>query len=169
MLGVVMEMNQPKRKQIRLEHYDYSQPGAYFITVCTKDRAQILWTRPVGADSIRPQDAPTLSHSGRIVETAIREIHSHYPNVFVDHFAVMPNHIHLLLRIEPEASGRMISAPTVPVIVGQLKRWVSRQVGRPIWQKSFYEHVIRNDASYLAIAEYIQTNPARWDSDEYFA
>ena len=74
----------------------------------------------------------------------------------------MPDHIHLLLRIEPEADGRMISAPTLSTVVGSMKRWVSRQVGAPIWQKSFYDHGIRNQKDYDEIWEYIENNPRKY-------
>jgi len=101
----------PERKQIRLAHYDYSTPGAYFITICTANREQMFWN-PVGEDTIRPQNLP-LSSIGKIVEQGILNISSHYENVIVDKYCVMPNHIHLILRIESNIDGRIISAPTL--------------------------------------------------------
>ena len=149
-----------KRKQIRIKDYDYSTPGAYFITVCTANRDKIFWSG-VGADIIRPQNIP-LSTAGKIVEQGISQIAEHYDNVFVDKFCIMPDHIHLILRIESDVGGRIISAPTVSTVVGSMKRWVSRQIGRPIWQKSFYDHGIRNQQDYDEIWQYIENNPLKY-------
>ena len=150
----------PKRKQIRIEDYNYSTPGAYFITVCTANRAKIFWNG-VGADIIRPENVP-LSATGKLVEQAICQIPNHYENVAVDKYCIMPDHIHLILRIESNMDGRMISAPTVSTVVGSMKRWVSRHIGRPIWQKSFYDHGIRNQQDYDEIWEYIENNPLKY-------
>ena len=150
----------PKRKQIRIEDYDYSAPGAYFVTICTKNRAQILW-ETVGADIIRPQDV-SLSVVGKIVEQGVLQISNHYDHIAVDKFCIMPNHVHLILVIQNNEDGRMISAPTVSTVVGSMKRWASKQIGRSIWQKSFYEHGIRNQPDYDEIWEYIENNPLKY-------
>ncbi len=150
----------PKRKSIRIGNYDYSTPGAYFITVCTANREKIFWNG-VGADTIRPQNVP-LSTAGKIVEQGILQIAEHYENVVVDKYCIMPDHIHMILRIESYIDGRMISAPTVSTVVGSMKRWVSRQIDRPIWQKSFYDHGIRNQQDYDEIWQYIENNPLKY-------
>lgn len=157
----------PKRKQLRLPEYDYSQVGCYFITVCAEERKMLFWDS-VGADIIRP-DAPPLSACGMTVEQAILDIPVHYPQVTLHKWVVMPNHIHLLLQIN-EVGGRMISAPTrtISTMIGQMKRAASKGAGRPIWQKGFYDHVIRNEADFLIIWNYIDTNPARWAEDRYY-
>lgn len=152
--------NLPNRKPIRIKHYDYSTSGAYFITVCTVNREKIFWNS-VGADIIRPENVP-LSTIGKIVEQGILQMADHYENVSVDKYCVMPDHIHLILRIEADIDGRIISAPTVSTVVGSMKRWVSKQVGRPIWQKSFYDHGIRNQQDYNEIWEYIENNPLKY-------
>ena len=151
----------PNRKQIRIKNYDYSTPGAYFITVCTANREKIFWNG-VGADSIRPGKLP-LSSSGKIAEQAVLQIASHYENIVVDKYCIMPDHIHLILRIESNISGRIISAPTISTVVGSMKRWVSKQIGKPIWQKSFYEHGIRNQQDYDEIWTYIDNNPLKYE------
>ena len=146
----------PRRKQIRLNDYDYSQNGYYFITVCTRDRQPLFW-ESVGADSIRPN----LSEYGKIVNTAINAIPSHYQNMKIDEYVIMPDHIHLILVISNnENNGRIISAPakTIMTVIGQMKRWVSKEIGIPIWQKSYYEHVIRDENDYITKAEYILNN-----------
>ena len=152
--------NLPKRKPIRIANYDYSTPGAYFITVCTANREKIFWNS-VGADIIRPQDLP-LSTAGKIAEQGILQMTEHYENVVVDMYCIMPDHIHMILRMESVMDGRIISAPTVSTVVGSMKRWVSRQVGKPIWQKSFYDHGIRNQQDYDEIWEYIENNPLKY-------
>ena len=152
----------PKRKPIRIADYDYSIPGAYFITVCTANREKILWNG-VGADIIRPENV-LLSPIGKIVEQGILQMSSHYENVVVDKYCIMSDHIHLILRIESDIGGRIISAPTVSTIVGSMKRWVSRQAGRSIWQKSFYDHGIRNQQDYNEIWKYIENNPWKYQS-----
>ena len=151
--------NLPKRKPIRIDNYDYSTAGAYFITICTSNREKIFWNS-VGADIIRPENVP-LSTAGKIVEQGILQVAEHYKNVAVDKYCIMPDHIHLILRIESDVYGRMISAPTVSTVVGSMKRWVSRQIGRPIWQKSFYDHGIRNQQDYDEIWRYIENNPLK--------
>ena len=180
----------PKRKRNRIEDFDYSQDGVYFITILTANRLHILWDS-VRADIIRPDRVP-LSDIGRLVEQAILQISGHYNGVTVDKYCIMPDHVHLLLRIEreddgweamgaPAASGRMISAltaptvnvrqvaaltrgaaPSIPVVVGSLKRWVSRQVGTSIWHKSFYDHCIRNQKDYDETWQYIEQNPLKY-------
>ena len=168
-----------KRKPNRLPEYDYSRAGYYFITVCTKDKRPVLWapaiygstlqTGDVGADIIRPIQAPFLSEIGSMVEQAIREIPAHYSNVRLDKYVVMPNHIHLILALD-QSVGRMISAPTksLSTIVGSMKRYTSKMVGFPLWQKSFHDHVIRNETDYLRIWAYIGTNPLKWREDCYY-
>ena len=154
-------MNQlPTRKRIRIEPYDYSTPGAYFITLCTANREKLFWNG-VGADTIRPQNTP-LSAAGKIAEQGILQMTKHYKNVVVEKYCIMPDHIHLLLRIESDADGRMISAPTVSTVIGSMKRWISRQIGRSIWQKSFYDHAVRNQQDYDEIWEYIENNPLKY-------
>ena len=150
----------PNRKNIRLKEYDYSTAGAYFVTICTQNREKIFWSA-VGADIIRPENMP-LSTIGTIVELAILQTADHYENVAIDKYCIMPDHIHLILRITLDIDGRMISAPTVSTVVGSMKRWVSKQIGQPIWQKSFYEHGIRNQQDYDEIWEYIEHNPKKY-------
>ena len=167
-------MERPRRKRNRWDDWDYSAPGYYFITVCTLDRRCLFWASRVGADIIRPEH-PSLSRAGVLVEQGILSIPRHYSGISLEKYVIMPNHIHLILRIL-DTCGRMISAPTqplptrkpIPVVIGQMKRSVSKQFGHPIWQKGFYDHVIRNEADYLRIWQYIDQNPAKWREDCYY-
>ena len=155
-----MDTTKPSRKMIRLDGYDYSSSGAYFITICTVDRKPLLWKCP---------DADFgLSHCGETVKTAIESIRKHYECVAVDKYCIMPNHVHLILTITADERGRMISAPTVSNVVGSMKRWVSKELGVSIWQKSFFDRVIRGEKDYLEIWQYIDENPLKWVSDELY-
>lgn len=158
-------MDFPKRKQNRLTDYDYSTPNAYFITICTDKRKPLFWT--VGAAIGRPQDVP-LSEGGKIVDRCINDIPIHYPAISVDQYVIMPNHIHLLLQIHAGIDGRPMAAPTVSQVVNQLKGAASKLAGFPLWQKGFHDHVIRGDADYKEIWNYIQNNPATWEEDKLF-
>lgn len=164
-------MELPKRKQNRLENYDYGQNGCYFITVCTKDRKKILskivdaktngetsLNQCVGADIIRPPKT-VLSRYGKIVDNAIKKIPNIYNNISISKYVIMPDHIHLIIKIGDGKNGRMISAPTV---VAGLKRYVSKKCGFPIWQKGFYDHIIRDQNDYNEKCEYIENNPTKW-------
>ena len=161
----------PKRKKIRLEGYDYSSAGCYFVTVCVKSPEDFLWRR-VRADIIRPnyefvKELPLpLTRNGQIVEQAIRNITSHYSNVIVEKYCIMPNHIHLLLLFLPDENGRIISAPTLSTVIGQMKRWVSKELGKSIWQKSYVDRIIDSDKAYEAVWQYIENNPRKWQIDK---
>lgn len=156
----------PKRKRIRLEGFDYSSNGSYFVTICVNDPSVSLWT-PVGADIIRPDyefieeiEFP-LSEIGKTIEIAINNISQYYSCVSVDKYCIMPDHIHLIVSIYREENGRMISAPTISTVVGQMKRWVSKQIGKSIWQKSFNDSIIDSDRVYNEVWEYINNNPRK--------
>ena len=180
--GMKLRMELHRRKPIRLRGYDYSLDGAYFVTVCVNSRAALLW-RPAKTNASLPQDDAALqtdkgfpkydihpsrplplSEYGRTTETSIKNIRGCYHNVDIDKYCIMPDHIHLIVFILPEETGRMISAPskTLSTVIGQMKRWVSKQVGFPIWQKSFYDHIIRDQDSYSEVWKYIDENPLKY-------
>ena len=159
-------MDLPERKPNRLNTYDYSTPGAYFITICTKDRKSLFWEN-VGASIARPQDV-VLSHPGKIVDTAIGNIPAHYPAITVDRYTIMPNHIHLLLQIHTDQDGNQIQAPSISVVIQQMKGYVTKQLGRSVWQKLYHDHVIRNESDYQKIWNYIEGNPMKWAEDCFY-
>jgi len=150
-------MELPKRKQNRLAYYDYSSANAYFLTVCTAKHELLFWASEDG----------TLSRYGEMAKQAILDIPKHYAAVTVDHYTVMPNHIHLLLQTQTDIDGRRIAAPTISTLMNQLKGAVSRQAGKSVWQKGFYDHIVRTDADYQAIWNYIEGNPSKWKEDKY--
>ncbi|MBR6693435.1 MAG: transposase [Clostridia bacterium] len=149
-------MEWPKRKPNRLEGYDYSETGYYFITICTKDKKRILCDI-VGDDAhIVPKKA------GKIASKYIKNIRE------IDKYVIMPNHIHLILKIE---GGTMwASSPTrsVPSIIRSLKTLVSKECGEKLWQRSYYDHIIRGEGDYLEIWKYIDENPLKWKEDRFF-
>lgn len=159
-------MELPKRKPNRLTEYDYSQPNAYFITICTQNKQKLFWEN-VGASIARP-DNVCLSENGKIAQEAILSISKHYPMITVDNYVVMPNHIHLLLQIQSDENGRALLAPTISKVVQQMKGYVSKKIGVSVWQKSFHDHVIRGEADYLEIWNYIEGNPSKWEEDCFY-
>lgn len=159
MLCMPRKMSHPTRKLYRLKGHNYNSPGAYFITICTANRCPLFW-RDVGASIARPEDVP-LSMYGTIVDTAIRMIPQVYPAISVDRYVIMPDHIHLLLQIHTSADGRPMVAPTIDMVVRQLKGYVTKQIKRPIWQKLYYDHVVRGIQDYNDIWTYIENNPSK--------
>ena len=149
-------MNKNIRQPTRLQEYDYATPGAYFITICTKDRAPIL-SRVVGDDA---HIVPTPI--GRLVEKYLQSIPG------IEKYVIMPNHIHMIVRI---ADGPMwASAPTQPIPsrIRSFKTLVTKELGRSIFQRSYHDHVIRGEQDYRDVWEYIDQNPARWREDELY-
>ena len=162
----ILIMELPKRKQNRLPDYDYSTPNAYFITICTAKRENLFW-RNVGAIIDRPENI-ALTELGVIVQRSIEEIPKRYPAITVDHFVIMPNHIHLLLQINTDNDGRSMIAPTISTAIRLMKGAISKQAGFSVWQKGFYDHIIRNETDYLSVWNYIEGNPDEWKEDKLF-
>ena len=157
----------PKRKRKRLPDFYYGQNGSYFITICTKNRACLLGSIPVGmADRCHPQVC--LTKIGKIAEKYVKSISSTYNQVTVDHYVIMPNHIHLLLTLSSEVGRQESACPTISNIVRAFKIMVGKEVKIPLFQASFYDHVIRNKEDYQTIITYIENNPLQWDLDRFY-
>lgn len=150
------------RKSNRLKGYDYSQNGAYFVTVCTKNRKNIL-SRIVGGDAyIAPEIS--LSSYGKVAEKyllGIKGLHK---------YVIMPNHIHMIIFICNEEGTMRASSPTqdIPQLIKSFKILVTKELGVSIWQRSFHDHIIRDDADYEMIWEYIDNNPLKWKEDRFY-
>ena len=147
-----MKENLPKRKNIRLRYYDYSEEGLYFITICKKNREQLL-------GKITEENQIKLTKVGTIVEKSIRNLERIYSNITIDEYVVMPNHIHIIIIINEK------NDLTISRIINQYKGGITKKIGYPIWQKLFYEHIIRNENEYYKIKQYIQSNIANWKED----
>ncbi len=160
--------NLPNRKSVRLENYDYSQNGTYFITICTKYRKRLLSKIIVG-DGILDVPKTILTKQGKIADKYVNQMNDFYDNVSVDKYVIMPNHIHLLLTVK-NGTSRTPSPTnsTISKYIGSFKRFTNKEFDENIWQRSFYEHIVRNTEDYLNIFEYIQNNPLNWNKDNYY-
>ena len=152
-------MELPKRKPNRIPYFDYSTPGAYFVTICTEDRKHTLC-------SIVGDGFPVPKPPGQIAEDFIRKIPEKYPCVTIDHYVVMPNHVHAIIILEE-------GSPGLSAIVGQYKAAVTKHIHKwdpaaTVWQTSFHDHIIRNLADYQRIWQYIDTNPVKWSEDCFY-
>ena len=88
--------------------------------------------------------------------------------VHLDKYVIMPNHLHLIIRLSASKDGRPQVAPTLSRVIQQFKGAVTKAVGLPLWQKSFHDHIIRSEADYLRVWQYIDTNPLKWEQDKYY-
>lgn len=163
-------MELPKRKPNRLPSFDYSTPGAYFITICVQDRKCVLGSIVGGGDLDAPQ--VWLTQIGEVVRRNV-ELSRKIANIHIDKYVIMPNHIHLILLVDGIGIGgsSRSQAPTnaiVPHYVSALKRFCHRDIGKKIFQRSYHDHVIRGEKDYLKIWEYIDNNPARWKEDCFY-
>ena len=191
-----MEKEFPKRKPTRLKNFDYSQTGAYFITICTENRRQILSRIPVGGDVLdappndvldappndvldapknvildAPFDVEVLLY-GKIAEKYINQLNNFYDNIKVDKYVIMPNHIHIMLLVFNDGASRT-SPPTkqhsmVSQFVSTFKRFCNKEYGKNIWQRHFNDHIIRDREDYEKHIKYIYENPMRWHYDELY-
>ena len=150
-----------RRKINRLCDYDYNTYGAYFVTICTQNRRKIL-------SEIVGDGFPVPKPCGRIAEETIQQIPNKYPAVSVDKYVIMPDHIHMLLMIDgKEGTGN--PSPTLGNVIGWYKYQVTKQInahydqqGEKIFQRSYYDHVIRNRPDYDDVWQYIENNPRKW-------
>lgn len=161
----------PNKQAIRLKNYDYNSPGTYFITICTKNREEILSHICVGTGVLdRPQNR--LTKYGQIADKQLIFMSDFYDNVAVDKYVIMPNHIHLLLTIKASPNGRSgTPVPTnslVAKFISTFKRFCNKVYGYNIWQDRYYDHIIRNQEDYNAKWEYIEYNPLKWESDHLY-
>jgi REP element-mobilizing transposase RayT len=172
------------RRSIRWKGYDYAQPGAYFVTLCTHERA-CLFGEVVGGEVV-------LNHFGQIVWDEWFRTADLRPHVklFAEEFVVMPNHLHGIVWIVDDVGATQRVAPTdghrgdghprgptpgsLGAVIGQFKSAVTRRINvlrdapnAPVWQRNYYEHVIRTDRALNAIRRYIAENPLRWHLDRY--
>ena len=174
----------PKRKQIRLKNYDYSLPGWYYITICTQDREQLFGEIMNGK--------MILNEFGKIINKTIQFLPKRYPPIDLDIYQLMPNHLHMIIVINPPPVRAIHESPVMihahvrahhdtPLrnkrqllskCIGYFKMNTAKHInqlrnisGRPVWQRNYYEHIIRDEESLNKIREYIQLNPQMWKRD----
>ncbi|MBU1131369.1 transposase [Patescibacteria group bacterium] len=172
------------RRSIRLPNYDYSQPGYYFITICTKNRDCLL--------GVTKNNKIELSPIGEIAKQCWLDIPKHYPHTRLDEYIIMPNHVHGIILAEfNNVAGAHVGAihelplrvplphtkifrrrMLIPKIIGRFKMNSAKIInqlcntqGIPFWQRNYYEHIIRNKESLYRIRQYIKNNPKNWIND----
>jgi REP element-mobilizing transposase RayT len=173
------------RKTIRLKGYDYSQNGMYFITICCADRQCIF-------GQITEQEM-TLNQFGQIAYNKWLNTINLRNNVVLDHFIIMPNHMHAIIHLKkPDIKNISITQTTdnlnmcsdlgvcntplrspsnnIGAIIRGYKAAVTKQFNQldfsqKVWQRNYYEHIIRNEKSYMVISDYIINNPRTWEND----
>ena len=172
----------PKRKNLRLKGFDYNTPGARFITICTHQRRQFL-SKVVGElpdhdtfGSLEESPAVVLTERGQIIDRIIRTLPSHL-GVEIEEYVIMPNHIHLIVII-PEQERAIRESPlqkrsVLSKVIGYIKMTASKELNNRfgdhlIWQRGYYDHIIRNIKDHELILHYILTNPQKWQFDRFY-
>jgi REP element-mobilizing transposase RayT len=161
------------RKANRLSEYDYSQAGVCFVTICLQDGGRVIFGNIKDGQMV-------LNSAGQICSSVWNDLPNHYSNVELGESVVMPNHFHGIIKLNLKNSS-IVGAGFknthiihgLPEIVRAFKTFSARKIneqngtiGARLWQRSYYEHIIRNEEDYLSIAEYIINNPMRWADDE---
>jgi putative transposase len=177
------------RRSIRLRHFDYSQTGAYFVTICTWKRECVFGDISDGHAGVQ-SSVPLLNGYGEIVKSEWMKTAEIRTNVKLDEFVVMPNHIHGILILNNVGARHRLALPegdetrnqtgtvipgSVGAIVGQFKSIVTKRInkirntpGRPVWQRNYYERIIRDDDELYRVRQYTRENPLKWESDNEY-
>jgi len=162
-------MNLPKRKLNRLNGYDYSTPGAYFVTLCTQGRKIFFEIESVGNDLcvVPPQN--------QCIHKWIRETETKFKNIKIDKYVIMPNHLHMIVVITERHTGRSLhdvmrwfKTMVTNEYMVLVKSGICKPFERKLWQKSYHDHIIRNEQDYLKLWEYIDINPHKWKDDCFY-
>ena len=166
-------MELPKRKNIRLKDYDYSQNGAYFVTICAKDMRNLFGKVVVG--EIHESPVMQCNGYGAIISEHIEKLPTRYPGTSVDVFCVMPNHLHMIISLHDQRAIREspLQRSVISQMIGYLKSNTTKKIREltpniELWQRGYHDYIIRNQKDYLRIRQYLQTNPAKLESDRYF-
>ncbi len=173
MMFLVMIMTKPIRKTPRLKEYDYSSSGVYFVTVCTKNRKPLLSKIVnVGAGVLdRPQ--VQLLPYGVVADKQIKQLNDFYSYLSVEKSVIMPNHIHMLISLSENGRSRTpaptSTTSTIAQFISTFKRFCNKQYGSNIWQRSYYDHIVRGEQDYQDIWNYIDQNPDKWLEDELYS
>lgn len=158
-----------RRKNIRLKGYDYSNANWYFVTICTYNKKKLLGK--VIKTKVR------LNTFEKIIDETWKEIPQHYRNAELDYYVITPNHFHgvLILNELNHRTGKACLAPTLGSIIGSFKSAASKKIHKEqvgslsiIWQRNYYEHIIRNENDLYNIRKYIELNPLKWELDENY-
>ena len=166
------------RRSIRLKGYDYSQEGLYFITICVQNREHLLGEIKNGE--------MILSECGKIADECWKEIPKHFPNAVLHEYIIMPNHIHGIIEFrtvigannhspEPNNHSPHFRSPskTIGSVVRGFKigvtKWARQNTNiETVWQRNYYEHIIKDERAYQNISNYIINNPIKWNEDKFY-
>ena len=151
---VIMDL--PKRKSSRIPGYDYASANYYFITICTHEK-RCIFGKP-----------GMLNWMGKCTEACLLKIEQLHPQIRIDKYVIMPNHIHVIFDVQ-ENDGKQ----NLAMIIGQYKMAAAKKIrerkpGFEVWQRSFHDHVIRDQRSYEKIWNYIENNPLKWENDCFY-
>ena len=165
------------RKEIRMKNFDYSRNGLYFITICTKDRTPYLSEiRGVG-DGVLDVPKIKIKKYGEYVKEQINEINSVYEKIKIIKYVIMPDHVHMIIYIFDDnkmfgVNGGTSRTPSptnqsIPSLISVFKRFVNKKTGNDIWQRCYYDRIIRNEREFLEICDYIENNPLNWINNKF--
>jgi putative transposase len=156
------------RRSIRLKGFDYSRSAVYFVTICVQNRECLFGTIS--------QNRMLLNDAGKMVSAEWLTLPKRFPAIILDEFVVMPNHFHGLIYMLPSATDR----PTLGKIIGAFKSIVTDRYitgvrtqdlipfDRRLWQRNYYEHIVRDDSALEKIQQYIRDNPLTWQTDSLY-
>ena len=161
-------MEEKRRKSTRLKGFDYSSNGVYFITICTANMECILSSIKIVGEGLRALPKIKLTEIGEEVKNSVEYSNSKYENINIEKYVIMPNHIHLLIAINNHRGGR--GDPPLQDVIRDIKSYTTHKYGSTLWQRSYYDHIIRNEEDYLHHLQYIEENPKKWiiGKDEYY-
>lgn len=141
-----------KRKNIRLPNYDYHQNGLYFITICSKNRKHLFGKITQGSI--------LLNAMGQQVQEIFQYLHHKYPDIDIVQYLIMPDHVHAIIRLMGVKNAASLS---LRYFINTFKGMASRTCKTSLWQRGYYDHIIRNKKELLRIMEYIENNPRAWE------
>ena len=151
-----------RRNNMRLAHYDYSQYGCYFVTICTKNKQHIFGEIINGKVS--------LNEIGIFIDISLNKLLDLYPNSRIPKYVIMPNHLHFIWFNQDNANlsdvVRMFKGITTKYYRDKMNKEI--KIYQLLWQRSFYEHIIRNEEDFIRIWEYIDNNPLQWHLDRFY-
>lgn len=156
-----------ERKQNRLAQYDYGREGCYFVTLCTQNRARLFEIEDTVGNGLCA--VPSTRQSNKIIHKGIKETQNKFENIKIDKYVIMPDHIHLIVTIEERHIGRslpdvmmFLKTMTTNEYMRGVKAGILPAFEKKLWQKSYYDHVIRNQQDYNEVWEYVENNPNKW-------
>ena len=159
-------MSYPKRKNPRLESWNYGSPSYYFVTFCTKNHKCLLGNvKHNVADGVAETD---LSSIGQCCKASLEEAAAMYANIQIDSYVIMPNHIHVVVRLLHQDDATELGR-FVRFIKGNATKRARKYIpDLQLWQRGYHDHIIRDERDYLRIREYVENNPLKWGPDRYY-